>query len=482
MDSLSKQNLDNRNDELRQQYQPQQFVRDVNDITTLIEKHLLDAAAGKRPVWPATPPEKLLASWPDPETTKPQELKNLIAATLSGSTCQHHPGYIGQQLSVPPLVAGPIGMAASILNNSSAVFVGGPVAVAMEHRVISWMARKINYGLAAGGILTSGGTLGCLTALLAMRQAMMNSDVWSDGMNSSDRVAIFASDQSHYCNKRACAILGFGERAVVPVPTDENFRMDLDSLKQIYEKTQRENIRAIALIANACSTATGSHDPLKELAEFCQQRGLWFHVDAAHGGSALLSPKFARRLDGINQADSVVWDAHKMMLMPSFCTAVIFRDRKHLDAAFRQQASYLFTDTDTGWEQPGVRSFETTKPTMSFQLYLSLVTLGVDFFAKAVEYAYDLAQAFALEIERRQDFELLIPPESNIVCFRYSDGNEPLDNLQIKLREAINQAGNFFIMRTELRGKTWLRVVLMNPLTRLDHLIDLLDDVTKLAR
>jgi L-2,4-diaminobutyrate decarboxylase len=326
-------------------------------------------------------------------------------------------------------------MVSAILNNSSAIYEGAPVAVTLEHRLVSWMSNKVGYGSDAGGALTSGGTLGALTALLAMRQAKVGLDAWGEGLAGSDRYTVFVSEEAHYSNLRACAVLGLGERAVVH---------------------------------------------LTAIANFCDERELWFHVDASHGCGALVSPKYAQMLDGVERADSVVWDAHKMMLVPSLCTAVLFRNAKHLDAAFRQKAAYLLSDAAVPWHQPASRNFETTKPAMVLPLYVALRTLGVGFFADHLDYAYDLARAFADEIDERADFELLVPPESNIVCFRRRAPVDVSNALQLALRDEVNRRGRFFLMRTVLRDAVWLRVVLMNPSTTLAHLRELLDELSSL--
>jgi L-2,4-diaminobutyrate decarboxylase len=164
------------------------------------------------------------------------------------------------------------------------------------------------------------------------------------------------------------------------------------------------------------------------------------------------------------------------------CTAVLFRDQAHLDSTFRQQATYLLSGPTASWYEPAARNFETTKPTIVLPLYLALRTLGVSFFGEYIDYIYDLARAFADELQSRPDFELLVRPESNIVCFRFRATPEKADALQLRLREAVNQRGRFFIMRTTMRGATWLRVVLMNPATRLADLRALLDELTDLGR
>jgi L-2,4-diaminobutyrate decarboxylase len=133
------------------------------------------------------------------------------------------------------------------------------------------------------------------------------------------------------------------------------------------------------------------------------------------------------------------------------------------------------------WHEPAARNFETTKPAMVLPLYVALRTLGVGFFADYIDYVYDLAHAFADLILSRSDLELLVPPQSNIVCFRFRAPPETSDSLQQRLREAVNLRGDFFIMRTTVCGATWLRIVIMNPATRLSDLRGLLDQLTEFA-
>jgi L-2,4-diaminobutyrate decarboxylase len=474
--------LNQRSARLAAAFDPDQFARQATAITQLLRDHLERTASGQGPVWPSASPTEVLERWPDPEAGPTQTLDGLLADVLAGSTHQHHPGFVGQQLSAPPPLVGPVAMLAAILNNSSAIFEGAPVAIALERRVVTWMTRKVGYGEQAAGILTSGGSLGALTALLAMRQAKMGSDVWQEGVWGAQPRAVLVSREAHYCNRRACAILGFGERYVVPVETDARFAMDLASLQSVYQQACSLGARPLAVVANAGSTATGTYDDLQAIAAFCEEHDLWFHVDAAHGGSALLSARYAPLLRGIERADSVVWDAHKLMLMPSMCTAVLFRNRAHLDQAFRQEASYLLSGPTAPWYEPARRNFETTKPAMVLPLYVALRTLGVGFFGQYIDYVYDLARAFADEVESRPSFELLAHPESNIVCFRFRAPPDKVDALELHLREAVNRQGRFFIMRTTMRGSTWLRLVLMNPATRLADLRALLDELTDLAR
>ena len=306
---------------------------------------------------PARSPDRLLDDWPDPVAAPTIDLDRLLADFITGSTNQHHPGFVGQQLSTPPPLVGPVALVAAIVNNSAAIFEGAPVAVAMERRVVSWMRGKVGYDDQADGILTSGGSLGALTALLAMRQAKIGEDAWRDGLAGATPAAVLMSAEAHYCNRRACAVLGLGSRAVFPVAADSRFAMTSAALACAHRDARAQGFRPVALVANAGSTATGSHDDLTAAADFCAQHDLWLHVDAAHGGSALLSPRYAPRLRGIDRADSLVWDAHKMLLMPSLCTAVLFRRAADLDATFRQHASYLLSGDHAPLVRTGIEEF-----------------------------------------------------------------------------------------------------------------------------
>jgi L-2,4-diaminobutyrate decarboxylase len=481
MDSVES-DLNERSAHLTARYDPDEFAGQAASITELLRDHLVRAASRQGPVWPSARPTDVLERWPDPESGPTETIDRLLADVIAGSTHQHHPGFVGQQLSAPPPLVGPVSMLAAILNNSSAIFEGAPVAIALERRVVTWMSRKVGYGPDSAGILTSGGSLGALTAMLAMRQAKMGSDVWHHGFCGARPGAVLVCRESHYCNRRACAILGFGERLVLPVETDARFALDLASLEAAYHQACSLDARPLAVVANAGSTATGTYDDLATIAEFCEDHDLWLHVDAAHGGSALLSSRYATLLRGIDRADSIVWDAHKLMLMPSMCTAVLFPNRSHLDNAFRQEASYLLSGPTPSWYEPAARNFETTKPAMVLPLYVALRVFGVRFFGEYIDYVYDLARAFADELQSRPDFDLLVRPDSNIVCFRFRTTPERSDALQLGLREAVNQRGRFFTMRATIRGAVWLRTVLMNPATRLADLRSLLDELTELAR
>lgn len=433
------------------------------------------------PVLPWVPPDAMLQRWTsDFEATR--DPLDLMREVVAGSNHLHHPHYVGHQVTSPLPMTGLFSFLSALLNNGSAVYEMGMVASAMERRALQWMARRLGYSEDADGVLTSGGSAGNLTALLAARQAKAGFDVWRDGQSSGPPLAVLVSDQAHYCIKRSAQIMGWGEDGVILIPSDEHFRMRADLLEDGLRTATAQGRKVIAVVGSACSTATGAMDPLDEIADFAAAHELWFHVDGAHGASFVLAPGWKEKLKGIERADSVVWDAHKMLLTPALITAVIFRQGKHSYESFAQSASYLFGDAHAArdnWYDLGLRTLECTKNMMGFVLYASLSTYGEAFFAEYVASMGRLARDFAQMIRESPDFELAVMPDANIVCFRYigKSGNEDSDRMQEEIRSRLIASGRFYLVQTRLRGRLYLRTTLINPTTRLSHLRELLDAI-----
>jgi L-2,4-diaminobutyrate decarboxylase len=382
----------------------------------------------------------------------------------------------------PPLpLAALCDLAADMLNNGMAVYEMGQGGTAMELHVIRWMCDTLGLGPEAGGVLTSGGTLATLTALLAMRQARAGWNVWNDGSAAQPMPAILVGAQAHYCADRAVRIMGWGEGGLVKVPVDDRFRMRADLLHPALVQARSEGRRVLGVVASACSTATGAFDPIEPIADFCEQHGLWLHVDGAHGAALALSPKHRHMLRGIERADSVIWDAHKMLLQPALVTAVLFRDQRHSAGAFAQDASYLLDSAhDDAWYDLASRTFECTKRMMSFKLYATLAAFGPALFDAYVTRVVDLAQEFAVLLRGTDDFEVAVDPECNIVCFRhrpasFSGSDEALDALQASIRRGVIASGAFYPVQTRLDGRLWLRTTLMGPFTTIEDLRRLVD-------
>lgn len=389
----------------------------------------------------------------------------MVERLLALSPKQHHPRYVGHQVSatIPRAALG--ALVGAVLNNGMAAFESGPAASMMERRVIDWMTRAIGFE-SGGGVLTSGGSLGNLTALLAARQARAP-ETRDRGLAHGEPLCILASTEVHYSIERAAQIMGLGREAVVAVQSDARYRAVPSDVHRAVADARRRGLRPIALCASAGATGAGAMDPLDELADVCARTGLWFHVDGAHGASALLSPRYRALTQGIARADSVVWDAHKLMSIPAPATGVLFRRAADAYETFTQDAAYLFRG-EPRWFDVGLRTVECTKPLIAVPLYGCLATLGERPFRAAVEHGFDLAREVAREVRAADDLELACDPDTNIVCFRVLRRGEPLDDLQRRLLAEVRARGTFYLVMTTLRGEAFLRMSLMNPFTTID--------------
>jgi L-2,4-diaminobutyrate decarboxylase len=238
------------------------------------------------------------------------------------------------------------------------------------------------------------------------------------------------------------------------------------------------------VVASACSTATGSFDPIAPIAEFCRERDLWLHVDGAHGASYALSPKLRHRLEGIERADSVVWDLHKLLALPALNTAVLFREGQRSYSAFAQEASYLFEGETTReeWFNVGRRTLECTKRGLGLVAYATLQAVGTDALVEHLERTYARTLELHDLLRDAEDFEVAHRPQANILCFRYAPaGCADLDALQARVRAAVLAGGSHYLVQTRLEGALWLRVTLMNPFTDRGALLGLLQAIRTAA-
>ncbi len=455
-------------------------------LTSLAAAYLKDARLGEGPVSTPLSAEQLYALFDEPLPLDGVAMEDLArrvaAAVVPNSIRLAHPMYMGHQMS-PPLPAA-IWMEPLIaaLNQSTAVSEMSPAATAVETRLVRWMCEMAGFGERAGGTLTTGGTEATFTALLAARNALLP-DAWENGIGARPPV-IVCGEHAHYAITRAAGELGIGTRRAVAVPS-RDYRMDPRALAETLDRLRADDVPVMAVVATAGSTATGSFDDLEAIGRLCTERGLWLHVDGAHGASALLSEKHRRRLSGLEHARSVAWDPHKMLLVPLGTGMVLVRDERDLERAFAQSAPYLFhgQGTERSWDQ-GKRSFLCSRRADALKLWAALQRYG----ARRLGLHYDHLCATAHRlwelVGEREDYVALHEPESNILCFRWVGArgltDEALDDVNLRARERWNRERGW-ITTTVLDGVRVLRVTLMNVRTTERHLREMLDGIARIA-
>jgi L-2,4-diaminobutyrate decarboxylase len=467
---------------LQQVYDTEAFRKKGHELIDQLADHLEDKLQQKSENaihW--NEPEKELEFW---KTFLQNGDKNQLFHEITKRTTYiHHPHYIGHQVSPTAPITALTAMISGLLNNGMAVYEMGMSPSAIERVVTDILCKKIGFDTTSGGFITSGGTLANLTALLTARKVKVEDDVWNKG--TRQQLGILVSEEAHYCVDRAAKIMGLGEQGIIKIPVTSDFRMDTALLKKKYEEAQEAGIHIFAIIGSAPCTATGAFDDLEKIARFAKEKDIWFHVDGAHGGAAIFSPKYKTLLKGIDQADSVVIDGHKMMMMPTITTALLYNKSAHTNVTFSQKADYLLTESELeDWCNSGKKTFECTKTMMSIHWFTMLKLYGENVFDAYVTHLFDMGSQFAEIIKEHSLFELAVAPMSNIVCFKYMDNSKSIkaqNNQNEAIRQALLEDGEFYIVQTKLKGIHYLRVTVMNPFTTEIHFKNLLDKICTLA-
>jgi L-2,4-diaminobutyrate decarboxylase len=468
-----------------------------------VTRYLAEAQSGARErVLPAASRDELLAAAKAALAAAPTaagargeveaRFGALARLALANAHGLHDPRSTGHQVAPAMPAAALFDALGRAANQGSAVREMGPFAAAAERAVGDVLGELVGWAPGSfAAVATHGGTLANVTALLAARNARFG-DVWRRGFTlgvAPTRPVLLASADAHYSIARAAGILGLGTDAVLKVPVDAERRLDVDAAETAIQRAMTSGLAPFALVASAASTPTGAFDPLREAGALARRYGLWLHVDAAHGGSLLFSPAHRGRLDGVELADSVAWDAHKMLFTPPLLTYLMYRDRTASFGAFEQDAPYLFAADDrerAEWDG-GLRTFECTRGAIALSLWGSLALYGRELHAALVERAIARTRWLWETVTADADFRAAHEPQCDIFCFRYEPRGVALDAarrsaLQAAIREALLADGRYYVTSTRLDGETWLRVTILHPGVSEDSLRGLLEAVRASGR
>lgn len=486
--------LDDARRRIHAAYDPELLRNAGGRLAELLFQHLATIQSGAGPVIPwHRPPEnveyasEMLADAPGPDAS-PESLTrrfvDLVTVMLQHGINLHHPRYIGHQVPASVPIAGLFDAVGSVTNQPMAIYEMGPWATAAEWAMVRELGQAIGWQPGEfSGLVTHGGSLANFTALLTARNRALG-DVWERGVprdGPSPMLVVHAD--AHYSVSRSAGMLGLGTDHVLRVPLDARRRMDPNRLDEMLADLRARRHPIVAAVACSCSTPIGAFDPLPDIADACRRHDVWLHVDAAHGGAACLSPHHRHLVADLERADSIVWDAHKMLFMPALCAFVFYRDKSHRFETFRQMAPYLFDPTAPGLAEydSGLRAVECTKRAAAFGLWGVWALFGPQLFADLVDVTFESGQILYRKLRAAPDFEPVHDPQCNIVVFRHvpdalrNAPPEKVGRFQMDLRRRLIESGQFYIVSTNIDRVGALRVTIINPLTTSDHLDQLLD-------
>ena len=434
-------------------------------------------------------PNILAEAIPNDFLPKSENSWEKIAATLrtvvANSIAVSNPRTVAH-LHCPPLLAS---LAAEVvitaLNQSMDSFDQAPIASVMEQKMVRWLCSEAGLPVTANGTFTTGGSQSNYMGLLLARDACLKKQCnWSaqkSGLpEEARRMRILCSEVAHFTVEKSASQLGLGTDAVVRIEVDERFRMNPVALRTALESLRHQGLMPMAVVATAGTTDFGSIDPQREIGSLARRADAWFHVDAAYGGALLFSSRHRDKLTGIEGADSIAIDFHKLFWQPIPCSAFLVRDSRHFEL-IKLYADYLNPELH---EEGGIPNLVTTSLLTSrrfdsLKLWISFQSLGREKLAAMIDRVIALANHAAEVIRRTRDLELVCETQLSTVVFRYVTGTEESDinRINTAIRQNLFDKGVAVIGHTRVRGRQCLKFTCMNPTAseaEMDELISLI--------
>jgi aromatic-L-amino-acid/L-tryptophan decarboxylase len=360
--------------------------------------------------------------------------------------------------------------------------VSGKSADFIEAQALRWVGEFVGYPgsdtSSLGGAFTSGGMVSNLTALAAAREHALPRSR-HEGLVGK-RVALYCSSEAHYSVKRAAEILGIGASNVRGLPIDKTRRVKKSDVAKAIDEDVKNGITPLAVVATAGTTLTGAVDPVTELAEICQQKNVWLHVDGAYGLPAASLSEYKEKFSGLEHADSVTIDAHKWLYLPKACGVVLVKNRTTLAAAFSHFENYMLHDESQ--MNPVDMTLEYSRPFRALKLWLAFRVHGAEQFRKAIKNNLAQAQLCKGFVEANEELELLVEPQLSTVPFRHvpkklKDNETALNEHNLKLVKRMQDDGRVYVSSAVVDGKVCLRPCFVNFRT-CDNDVKVLIEVT----
>ncbi len=351
----------------------------------------------------------------------------------------------------------------TILNTSMYTYEVAPLMTLIEKECIKRLASYVWKDGNSDGVFTPGGSISNMKGLLLARDNHQK-NIKTKGLFDAPKYSIFISDQAHYSFTKGAIFMGFGKESVVKIKTDNVGQIVVDDLVNAIEIEKQKGRTPLMLVGVAGTTFSGVFDDLKSLSSIAQKNSMWYHVDAVYGGSLMFSEINQPKFEGIEKADSVSWNLHKVMGIPLVCSAFLTQKPGLLNEAFAVDADYLFHDDED--LDLGQKSIQCGRRVDALKLWLSWKEAGTNGFSERIDKLQAATQLLAQKIKEEPNMELLCEPQSPIVIFRVTDNELSLaenNQLNKKIRDTIFKSGEVLFNYSIFKDVIYLRCVISAP-------------------
>ncbi len=430
----------------------------------------------KYPVLSQVKPGEILSSLPENPPEKGEQLdvmmRDLDEKIMPGITHWQSPdfyAYFPSNTSFPSILGD---LVSSGLGVQGMIWATSPAATELETRVLDWLAQmmgmpgKFKSTSSGGGVIQDTASTSALTAVIAARERATNFQANEKGIRQ--KLVAYISTQTHSSLEKAIKMAGIGKENLRLIDVDEEFAMRPDLLEAQIRQDKEAGFQPFFVCGALGTTSSNAMDPLRKIGEIAQKENCWFHIDGAMSGTAMLCPEFRHLMDGVELADSFVFNPHKWMFTNFDCDVFWVANRNELIKTFSILPEYLKNKaTESGavfdyrdWHVQLGRRFRALK------LWFVIRHYGVEGLQFHIRKHVEMSQIFTQWVNESEEFELLVPPPLNLVCFRHKNGDE----FNLKLMNTINETGKIFFTHTKLNNQVVLRMSIGQTNTELKHL------------
>ena len=428
------------------------------------------------PVKSSVIPGEIFGKIPDKPPMHPEPFSSLMRDVeeiiMPGITHWQNPNffaYFPANTSPPSILAE---MIIASLGTQCMIWETSPAAAELEEKMMIWLRNMIGLPDLFEGVIQDSASTATLTAILTAREKVTGFLINDDGAAGAGVCRVYCSEQTHSSVEKAVKICGIGRKNLVKIPVRQDYSLDPEKLRKAIKLDRKRGYLPCCVVATIGTTGTTAIDPLRAIGEICSENGIWLHVDAAMGGSALILPEFQWMLDGREFIDSLVFNPHKWLFTNFDCSAYFVRDALSLIKTFEILPEYLKTRTRgkvndyRDWGVPLGRRFRALK------LWSVIRTYGVEELRNKLRYHIKIAARLSEMISGESDFEILAPVTICVVCFRYRPpgiDEKQINALNEKLNHQLNDSGKIYLSHTVLDGKYALRMVTAQTNVTLSH-------------
>lgn len=430
---------------------------------------------GQYPVRSAVKPGEVISGLPGspPRSAEPMDaiFRDFEEKIMPGMSHWQHPGWFAYF----PANNSPASVLAELLTAGLGaqcmIWQTSPAAAELEERMMQWLGQMLGLPPDFQGVIQDTASTATLCALLTAREVATGYAANDEGIR--EKLAVYVSAETHSSIEKGVKIAGFGRNNIRVVPTGADYAMLPDALQQAMEKDVSDGYTPACVVATLGTTSSMAMDPVGQLAGICRKFNAWLHVDAAFAGTAAIVPELRGFMEGVEKADSFVFNPHKWMLTNFDCSAYFVRDAGLLKKTFEIQPEYLRTAADNEVKNYRDWGIQLGRRFRALKLWFVIRTYGVEGLQAMVRKHVALAGEFAGWLKDDGRFELMAPVNLSLVCFRFNPGGmaeESLDAMNREMLEKVNESGKVFMTHTSLGGKYTLRLSVGQRNTERAHL------------